>query len=92
MSQVRETKDEQTKRMERGVRKLERAKFFSLGWKMAQSLIKAVAKIILGAIVWYTVGAFLPQVREALPHFFQIVDFIVHLFDRMCALLVKAFL
>ena len=63
-----------------------------LGWKMALSLIKAIVTIIFGAILWFALGSFLPQVREALPHFFQIVDAVVHLFDQMCALLVKTFL
>lgn len=54
--------------------------------------VRALARMLAGAIIYYALAAFLPQLREVLPHFFQIVDTIVRLFDQMCEVLMKIFL
>lgn len=84
----------------KGQEKIEAHRFFSHPRKLFLGKIvrfflkavKALGGVFAGAIIWYAIGAFLPQVREVLPHFYRFVDIIVHLFDQMCELLAKVFL
>lgn len=60
--------------------------------KILFKVIWIVAKIFTGAILWWCLGNFLPQLRETMPNFFQIVDVCVHFFEtEVSATVVRIF-
>lgn len=48
------------------------------------TIIRIIARIILVAIFFFVVAKFVPELRDTIPSFYVIVDFILSLFERIC--------
>ena len=48
------------------------------------SIIKTIAHGIMGAMLFWLLGQFIPELREKLPGFYAVIDEILQVFDWMC--------
>lgn len=55
-------------------------------------MVMSSAYIIISALFFFGVGAFVPGIREALPNFFLIVDRILYVFNEMTGIGMRIFM
>ena len=48
--------------------------FFKWLDKITPKLLKAARRLVLGVLLWYVLGYFIPPLREALPDMFRFID------------------
>lgn len=55
--------------------------------KIFKKVIRVISKILTAAIVLIATAHFVPELREIMPNFYDFIELILYLFDKMCQFL-----
>ena len=56
-------------------------------WK----IVKIIARIFIGAIIFTVLASLAPELKERIPSFYVIVDFVLRIFEGLCKTTVNFF-
>lgn len=92
-TQTLKQENEQTNFKQKTKKPLSRVKRW-LKKNLAKCLAKTIivlAKILVGACIWFVLAELAPELRKALPHFYQLIDLLVKMLDKLAEFVITRY-